>query len=51
MMDRGTFLYRDFLSHLEYEPTPCQDRMLRELEEKNRFLEDCLMEMSEEVYK
>ena len=28
-----------------------QDRMLRELEEKNRFLEDCLMEMSEEVYK
>ena len=32
-MDRGTFLYRDFLSHLEYEPTPCQDRMLRDVGE------------------
>ena len=30
-MDRGEFLYRDFLSHLEYEPTPCQDRLLHEI--------------------
>ncbi len=27
-----------------------QDRQIRELEAKNRFLEDCLMEMSEIVY-
>ena len=27
-----------------------EDRAIRELEEKNRFLEDCLMEMSEIVY-
>ena len=33
MMDRGAFLYRDFLSHLDYEPTPCQDRMLRDVGE------------------
>ncbi|MBO4758331.1 MAG: AAA family ATPase [Bacteroidales bacterium] len=32
-MDRGAFLYRDFLSHLDYEPTPCQDRMLRDVGE------------------
>ena len=32
-MDRGTFLYRDFLSHLDYEPTSCQDRMLRDVGE------------------
>ena len=31
MMDRGEFLYRDFLSHLDYEPTPCQDRLLRDI--------------------
>jgi exodeoxyribonuclease-5 len=31
MMDRGGFLYRDFLSHLDYEPTPCQDRLLRDI--------------------
>ena len=30
-MDRGEFLYRDFLSHLDYEPTPCQDRLLRDI--------------------
>ena len=27
-----------------------EDRAIRELEAKNRFLEDCLMEMSEIVY-
>ena len=32
-MDRGEFLYRDFLSHLDYEPTPCQDRLLRDIGE------------------
>ena len=32
-MDRGTFLYRDFLSHLDYEPTSRQDRMLRDVGE------------------
>ena len=30
-MDRGEFLYRDFLSHLDYEPTPCQDRLLKDI--------------------
>ena len=30
-MDRGEFLYRDFLSHLGYEPTPCQDRLLKDI--------------------
>jgi len=30
-MDRGEFLYRDFLSHLAYEATPCQDRLLRDI--------------------
>lgn len=30
MMDRGDFLYNDFKSRLEYEPTPCQDRLFRE---------------------
>ena len=28
-MDRGEFLYRDFKSRLDYEPTSCQDRLLR----------------------
>lgn len=28
-MDRADFLYNDFLNHLELEPTPCQDRLLR----------------------
>ena len=28
-MDRGAFLYKDFLRHLGVEPTPCQDGMLR----------------------
>jgi len=32
-MDRGGFLYRDFLSHLDHEPTPCQDRLLRDIGE------------------
>ena len=32
-MDRGEFLYRDFLSHLDYEPTPCQDRLLKDIGE------------------
>ena len=31
MMDRGEFLYRDFLSHLDHEPTPCQDRLLHDI--------------------
>ena len=31
MMDRGEFLYRDFLSHLDFEPTPCQDRLLHDI--------------------
>ena len=31
MMDRGEFLYRDFLSHLAFEATPCQDRLLRDI--------------------
>ena len=31
MMDRGEFLYRDFLSHLELEPTPCQDRLFHDI--------------------
>ena len=30
-MDRGEFLYRDFLKHLDYEPTACQDRLLRDI--------------------
>lgn len=30
-MDRGEFLYKDFISRLEFEPTPCQDRLLREV--------------------
>ena len=29
-MDRATFLYKDFLKHLDVEPTPCQDAMLRQ---------------------
>lgn len=32
-MDRGEFLYRDFLSHLDYEPTPCQNRLLKDIGE------------------
>lgn len=28
-MDRGEYLYSDFKSRLEYEPTSCQDRLLR----------------------
>ncbi|MGN0189789.1 MAG: ATP-dependent RecD-like DNA helicase, partial [Candidatus Cryptobacteroides sp.] len=28
-MGRADFLYSGFLSHLKYEPTPCQERMLR----------------------
>ena len=28
-MDRGGFLYKRFLSQLEYAPTPCQERLLR----------------------
>lgn len=31
MMDRGEFLYNDFKSKLNYEPTPCQDRLLRDV--------------------
>ncbi len=31
MMDRGEFLYRDFLSHLDHEPTSCQDRLLHDI--------------------
>lgn len=30
MMERGDFLYNDFKSRLEYEPTDCQDRLFRE---------------------
>ena len=30
-MDRGEFLYRDFLKHLDYEPTACQDRLMRDI--------------------
>ena len=30
-MDRGEFLYREFLTHLDYEPTACQDRLLRDV--------------------
>ena len=32
-MDRGGFLYRDFLSHLDHEPTSCQDRLLHDIGE------------------
>lgn len=28
-MDRGEFLYNDFKSKMNYEPTPCQDRLLQ----------------------
>ncbi len=27
-MDRGGFLFREFMAHLAYAPTPCQERML-----------------------
>ena len=30
-MDRGDFLYREFLRRLPYEPTSCQDALLREV--------------------
>ena len=32
-MDRAGFLYDQFLRRFPYEPTPCQDRLLRELAE------------------
>ncbi len=31
IMDRAEHFYRHFLAHLEYEPTPCQDSLLREV--------------------
>jgi len=31
MIDRGEFLYRDFLSHLDHEPTPCQDQLFQDI--------------------
>ena len=30
-MDRAHFLYEEFLRHFSYEPTPCQDRLLRQI--------------------
>ena len=30
-MDRAQFLYEEFLRHFSYEPTPCQDRLLRQI--------------------
>ena len=30
-MDRASFLYKDFLRHLDVEPTSCQDAMLRQV--------------------
>lgn len=32
-MDRGAFLYAEFLRHFSYEPTPCQQRLLRQIGE------------------
>ena len=32
-MDRAGYLYRSFSSKLEFEPTPCQDRLLHEIGE------------------
>ena len=30
-MDRAGFLYEDFVKHLDFEPTPCQDGLLRDI--------------------
>ncbi len=30
-MDRAHFLYEEFLRHFSFEPTPCQDRLLRQI--------------------
>ncbi len=32
-MGKSTYLYAGFLKNLEYEPTPCQDRLLKEISE------------------
>ena len=30
-MDRAGFLYEDFVKHPDFEPTPCQDGLLRDI--------------------
>lgn len=30
-MNRSEFLYKKFIQHFDYQPTPCQDRMFKEL--------------------
>ena len=32
-MDRAGFLYHEFLRRLPYEPTPCQDALMRDIGE------------------